>query len=56
MNTVLLKPGKTDRAFCFGGRFWLVLGALRYGLRGDTFGLCLTEPAVKCGVRGEGGE
>lgn len=34
----------------------LALAALRYGLRGDTFGLCLTEPAVKCGVRGEGGE
>lgn len=34
----------------------LALAALRNGLRGDTFGLCLTEPAVKCGVRGEGGE
>ena len=38
MNTVLLKPGKTDRAFCFGGRFWLVLGALRYGLPATPLG------------------
>lgn len=35
----------------------LALAALRCGLRGDTFGLCLEEQAaVDCRVSGEGGE